>query len=112
MAAPFGQSVPWLIGESRVALDVDDRAVFHVDQLAAADRAVRADRDDLLVGIENASLPPTSLLADRLGAHAEVGKLAQRRPAGSPVDGAPESAANQLHSSTAPLYLPTALPAH
>ena len=46
MSAPFGQSVPSLIGLVGVALDVDDLAALHVDELAAADGAVRADARD------------------------------------------------------------------
>ena len=60
MAEPLGQSVPWLIGRARVALDVDELAAAGVDDLAAADRAVGADRLGRLQALRSARRPSWS----------------------------------------------------
>ena len=44
VAAPFGQSRPSVCGVSGMPLDVDDLVALRVDELAAADRAVRDRR--------------------------------------------------------------------
>ena len=96
---PFGHRQPRLTGESGSPSIWMTRAVLHVDVLAAAHRAIRADRLDHLVGRGD---PRPELLGplagDRRPAAGRVGasRLAVHRPAAYP----------RAHAHPRPLPIP------